>query len=79
MYLDGQKGMCSDAKPEKKSRAIRFEMVPNSAHTVRYPIIPLVARQFPIKVSAVLIKKGKGFQDAIEKKLYVVVSTIYRI
>ena len=79
MYLDGQRGMCSDAKPEKKSKAIRFEMVPNSAHTVRYPIIPLEARRFPIKVSAVLRKKGEGFQEAIEKKLYVAVSTIYCI
>ena len=79
MYLTGKEDMCSDAKPEKKSKAIRFEMVPNSAHTVRYPIIPLVARKFHIKVSAVLMKKSIPYQDRIEKKLYVVVSTIYCI
>ena len=74
IYMDGVEGLCSNVKPDTKSKRRAFRMTPNSAHTVQFPIIPLSARVYPIKISAVLIKKGTPQADAIEKKLHVVVS-----
>ena len=74
VYMDGVEGLCSNVNPGTKSKRRAFRMTPNSAHTVQFPIIPLSSGVYPIKVSAVLIKRGTPQTDAIRKKLLVVVS-----
>ena len=74
--MDGVDGLCSNVRPGRKSKKVEFDMHPNSAHTVRYPIIPMSApKRYPIKITAILKKLGTGTTDAIEKFLYVEVST----
>ena len=74
LYMDGVDGLCSNVRPGKKSKKVEFEMQPNSAHNVKYPIIPMEAKKYPIKVTAIVKKLGSGDTDAIQKDLYVVVS-----
>ena len=75
--MDGQKDLCSNTRPGQKSKQVEFEMSPNSAHEVRFPVIPMVApRKYPIRITAILTKMGVGQVDAIEKNLYVIVSNI---
>lgn len=74
--MDGVDGLCSNVKPGRKSDRIEFEMTPNSAHTVRYPIIPMYApKKYPIKVTAIKKQFGIGQADTIGKILSVVVCT----
>ena len=73
--MDGQEDLCSNTRPGQKSKQVEFGMSPNSAHEVRFPVIPMVApRKYPIKITAILNKLGVGQVDSIEKNLYVVVS-----
>ena len=73
--MDGVDDLCSNTRPGRKSKKVEFEMQPNSAHTVQYPVIPMAApKKYPIKVTAIRKKLGKGETDAIQKDLYVTVS-----
>ena len=75
MYMDGLDHLCSNTRPNRKSKKVEFEMQPNSAHTVQYPVIPMAApMMYPIKVTAIRYMLGQHGTDAIQKDLYVTVS-----
>ena len=75
--MDGVDDLCSNTRPGRKSKKVEFEMQPKSAHTVQYPVIPMAApKKYPIKVTAIRKKLGKGETDSIQKDIFVTVSIV---
>ncbi|XP_052777882.1 complement C3-like [Mya arenaria] len=72
VYLKGATGLCYGTSPGKNSPRRRIELEPNSAHTVSFSVIPLVAGEIPVTVSAFVSSNISGKADVIEKKLHVV-------
>lgn len=68
----GAKDLCSGTQAGEKSERKRLVIEGQSAASVTFPVIPLKAEDFPIKVVA-LTPAGS---DVIEKTLHVVVSIL---
>ncbi|WAR23940.1 hypothetical protein MAR_037609 [Mya arenaria] len=71
VYLKGATGLCYGTSPGKNSPRRRIELEPNSAHTVSFSVIPLVAGEIPVTVSAFVSSNISGKADVIEKKLHI--------
>jgi hypothetical protein len=76
MYLEAVDGLCYGTAPGKPSPRKIIEVGPNSATTVRFPLIPLKAGKFSVKITAIVTEAGMPMVDIIEKNLYVVVCYI---
>jgi hypothetical protein len=76
MYLEAVEGLCYATAPGKPSPRKVIEVGPNSATTVRFPLIPLKAGKFSVKITAIVIEAAVSTVDVIEKNLYVVVCLI---
>lgn len=70
--MHGTKDLCSGVQPGEKSERKRIVLEGQSAATVTFPVLPLKAEDFPIKVAA-LTPLGS---DVIERQLHVVVSSL---
>ena len=74
MYLEGVNGLCYGTEPGQPSPKKQLNLGPNTASTVRFPVIPLKAGIFAVKVTAIVTNLGIPDVDVIEKPLFVVVS-----
>ncbi|XP_052774665.1 complement C5-like [Mya arenaria] len=72
VYLKGADGLCYGTSPGKNSPRTLVELEPNSAKTLSFSVIPLVAGDIPVTVSAFVSSNTSGKADVIEKKLHVV-------
>jgi hypothetical protein len=79
MYLEAVEGLCFGTSPGIPSPRKSIEVGPNSATTVRFPIMPLKAGKFSVKVTAIVTELGLPTVDIIEKDLYVEVCHITAI
>ncbi|XP_060581763.1 venom factor-like [Ruditapes philippinarum] len=79
MYLEAVEGLCYGTAPGKPSPRKEIEVSPNSATTVRFPMIPLKAGKFSVKITAIVTDMGIPDVDIIEKDLYVVNEGIQEI
>ncbi|XP_060597411.1 complement C3-like [Ruditapes philippinarum] len=79
MYLEAVDGLCYGTAPGKPSPRKIIEVGPNSATTVRFPLIPLKAGKFSVKITAIVTEAGMPMVDIIEKNLYVVNEGIQEI
>ncbi|XP_053373562.1 venom factor-like [Mercenaria mercenaria] len=79
MYLEAVEGLCYSNEPGKPSPRKYLEMSPNSANTVKFPMVPLTDGLFPITVTAIVTNLGIPQVDVIEKKLHVVNEGIQEI
>lgn len=71
--MEGVEGICSLARPGKRSPVQTFSVDANSAYTAVFTIVPLKVGTFPIRVEAFVDFSG----DIIVKDLLVEVSTAY--
>jgi hypothetical protein len=76
MYLIATNGLCHGTAPDKPSPRKVIEVGPNSATTVRFPLIPLKAGKFQVEVVAIVHEEGMPMVDRIKKLLFVVVCFI---
>ncbi|XP_013420336.1 venom factor isoform X1 [Lingula anatina] len=75
MFMDGTEGVCASSLPGTKSQEKMFVVAPGDAYSVSYPIVPLEAGEYPIKVKA-FTSFGP---DIVEKKLLVVPEGIEKV
>ncbi|XP_023225976.1 complement C3-like [Centruroides sculpturatus] len=68
VYMYGVAHLCSGIEPGKKSERKRITVEANSAETVRFPVVPMKAKKYTIRVVA-LSPVGS---DVVVKKLNVV-------
>lgn len=74
VYTYGVEGLCSEAEPGQKGTRKKIYVNGNSAATVAFQMIPLEAKEFSLKFSAM----SSGGSDTVTKTLSVIVSCVFR-
>ena len=70
VYMYGLDDVCSEAEPGERSERKRIRVERHSMQTVLFPMIPLKARNYNIKIVAATLKTNSS--DIIERQLNVV-------
>ena len=75
LYLEGVNGLCYGTESGQPSPKIQLNLGPNTASTVHFPVIPLKAGIFDVKVIAI-VTNLKIPEVIVEKPLFVAVSIL---